>query len=74
MAGEMRPHYRRVALIMAASAFVLVMAAGFVWARQPLDAALNEPLVVLLAIVAAAEMALALWFFGRAGMFKGEGL
>lgn len=74
MAGEMTPHYRRVGLIMAASGILLLVVAGFVWALQPLAAALNAAVTTMLAILAAAEMGLALWFYRRAGNFKGERL
>lgn len=66
MAGERKPHFEKVGLILAVSAFGLFMAAGFVWARRPMDEVLNEAVVMLLAITAAIELGLAMFFFWKA--------
>ncbi len=67
MAGDRRPHFAKVAMILAVSAFLLFMGAGFVWAQQPLDAVLNEAVVILLALVGTTEVGLAMFFMRKAG-------
>lgn len=67
MVREMKPHYARVAMIMAGSAIVLFLAAVFVWVRQPMDAVLNEAVAIMLVLVATAELGLAMFFFRKAG-------
>lgn len=67
MKGDTGSHFTRVAVILALSAFLLFLGAGFVWARQPMDAQLNEAVVILLALVAASELGLAMFFFRKGG-------
>lgn len=67
MAGDRQPHFAKVAMILAVSAFMLFLAAGFVWVQQPLDDVLNEAVVIMLTLVATTELGLAMFFFRKAG-------